>query len=44
MTSMRYSVAAIQMTSSKQPDDNLRQAGALLAEARQKGACLAVLP
>ena len=44
MTSMRYSVAAVQMTSSKQPDDNLRQAGALLAEARQKGASLAVLP
>jgi len=44
MTVQRYQIAAIQMTSGKQPDDNLRQAGALLAEARQKGAELAVLP
>ena len=44
MTVNHYSVAAIQMTSGKQPEDNLRQAQALLAEARQKGASLAVLP
>ena len=44
MTVQRYQIAAIQMTSGKQPDDNLRQAGTLLAEARQKGAELAVLP
>ena len=44
MTVQRYQIAAIQMTSGKQPDDNLRQAGALLVEARQKGAELAVLP
>ena len=44
MTVMRYSVAAIQMTSGKQPDDNLYQAGTLLAQAREKGARLAVLP
>ena len=44
MTVTRYPIAAIQMTSGKEPDDNLRQAGALLTEARKKGACLAVLP
>lgn len=44
MTVQRYQIAAIQMTSGKQPDDNLRQAETLLAEARQKGAELAVLP
>lgn len=37
-------VAAIQMTSGKNRDDNLEQAQALLASAAQQGARLAVLP
>lgn len=37
-------VAAIQMTSGKTPQANLEQAAELLQAARDKGACLAVLP
>ncbi len=39
-----YPVAAIQMTSGSQPDDNLRQAQGLLERAREQGARLALLP